>query len=503
MTSPADVNAAAAPAEDRLSALLDAAVDAVVLIDPRGRITRFNHAAERLFGYRAEEVINHNVALLMPSPDRERHDSYLHRYLETSEKRIIGIGREVLGRRRNGSIMPIELSVGEFRSGAEHGFVGILRDITQRKQQEAEIRARSEELRMVFENAPTGITITSPDGLIVNANRACAQLLGYSAEELVGRNHLELLSEADRPMVQEDFERTAATGEPLGREVRYRTRNGQPLYALLHSGAVRDAEQRPQLMICEIVDRSALFEATREADQLRARLTHVSRLGTLGEMVSGIAHEVNQPLTAIANYANAGRRLLANGDAQPAEIASVLEKIGTQAERAGQVIRGLRALARKHAASRERLDCNALVQEVCRLLEFELRASDWKLQLRLAPQLPVVVGDAVQIQQVILNLLRNAIESMNEHATGTTITVTSVAPIDAYVELRVADSGRGLSTETEEHLFEPFYTTKQQGMGLGLSICKSIAAAHGGDLSYRRAATGGAEFILRLPTVTE
>jgi len=497
------VNSPVNPAEDRFGALLDAAVDAIMLIDCQGHITRFNPAAERLFGYLSEEIIGSNVNRLMPMPDRARHDGYLGRYLATAEPRIIGIGREVVAQRRDGSVFPIDLSVGEFRSGGEHGFVGILRDITHRKQQEAEIRTQSEELRLIFDNAPTGIIITDTTGEITNANRACARLLGYSIESLIGRSHFDLLVSDDRDTIRADLPRFAATSEPIVREVRYVTCQGHVLYALLQSGAARDLDNEPQMIVCELVDQSALYAANSEAEQLRSRLTHVSRLGTLGEMVSGIAHEVNQPLTAIANYAYAGRRLLRTGKAGEEDLAVVLDKIGAQAERAGQVIRGLRNLARKHTTSRERLDCNTLILEVIRLIESELRSCDWKLRLELAPRLPAVIGDGVQIQQVVLNLLRNAIEAMNERASGNIIAVTSTAPGEAYVEIKVTDSGSGISTEGEEHLFEPFFTTKTQGMGLGLSICKSIAAAHGGEITYRQAINGGAEFTLRLPTVTD
>jgi two-component system sensor kinase FixL len=491
------------PSEDRLSALLDAAVDAMVLIDPVGVVTRFNRAAEKVFGYSADEVVGRNVSMLMPAPYRDEHDGYLGRYLTTSKPHIIGIGREVSAQRKDGSTFPIDLAVGEFRGVGEHGFVGILRDISQRKRQEAELRERSEELRLIFENTPTAVTITGVDGSIINANRSCETLLGYAREELIGKRHTDLVAEEDRAALQAEFERIRHSGESSSREVRYHTCAGQLLYALAYFGFAHDLDGRPLLMIVEIVDRSALFAATREAEDLRARLAHVGRLGTLGEMVSGIAHEVNQPLTAIANYANAVRRLLLSGQAEPAEMAGILEKIGAQAERAGQVIRGLRSMTRKHEAARARLDCNALVTEVSRLVEFELRASGCKLQLDLAPGLPPVYGDGVQIQQVVLNLIRNGLEAMNEHASGDSVTVTSSAPAGAFVEISVADSGPGLAPDNEEHLFEPFYTTKAQGMGLGLSICKSIVAAHGGELRYRRHARGGAEFIMRLPTVTE
>ncbi len=360
-------------AHDRLDALLNAAVDAIVLIDPRGRITRFNRAAESLFGYRAAEVLGENVRLLMPAPYRAEHDGYIARYLNTGEQRIIGIGREVTACRRDGSQVPIELSVGEFRSGDEHGFVGILRDV------------------------------------------------------------------------------------------------------------------------------SALHAATREAEDLRERLAHAGRLGLMGEMVSGIAHEVNQPLTAIHNYASACRRMLQQGQTPPGALIEVLDKIARQAERAGQVIRGLRSLVRRGDATRDRLSVNALVEEVSRLVELDLRGMPQRLVLALTPDLPMVQVDGVQIQQVLMNLMRNGLEAMRERGVGDVLRVTSRRGADHAVELVVRDQGPGLDDTVLARLFEPFVTTKPQGMGLGLSICKSIMQAHGGDLTYQPAAGGGAEFTLRLP----
>jgi two-component system, LuxR family, sensor kinase FixL len=365
-------------AESRFTALLDAAVDAIILIDDRGRITRFNQAAERLFGYTQAEVLAKNVSLLMPEPYRGEHDGYMARYARTGERRIIGIGREVEAQRKDGTTFPIELSVGEFRATGEymlqgqHGYVGIIRDLTERKAQ------------------------------------------------------------------------------------------------------------------------------TREAEDLRARLAHVGRLGTLGEMVSGIAHEVNQPLTAISNYASACRRMVQAGAIDGKELAATLDKIGTQAERAGQVIRGLRALVRRRDEQREPVDVNRLIREVIKLVEFEVHQAGYRIDLDLIEPLPQVTGDAVQIQQVVLNLIRNGLDAMLEKARGDAILIETGLH-EGQVEIRVTDSGPGLAAAAQQRLFEPFYTTKPQGIGLGLSICKSIVAAHRGELTGETAPAGGARFRVRLP----
>ncbi len=382
MTAPATV-AKPSIAESRLNALLDAAVDAIILIDTRGRITRFNLAAERMFGYQEEEVSGRNVSMLMPEPYHGQHDGYLERYARTGQRRIIGIGREVAARRKDGTVFPIDLSVGEFRAdsmqsrrdrdrSSGHGFVGIIRDLTERKTQQ------------------------------------------------------------------------------------------------------------------------------RETEALRGRLTHVGRIGTLGEMVSGIAHEVNQPLTAISNYASACRRMAQAGVLGGEELVATLEKISAQAQRAGQVIRGLRALVRKRDEIREPLDCNRLIRDVATLVDFEIRQGNYRFVLQLTEPLPAVMGDAVQIQQVVLNLVRNAVDAMSERATGELIEV-STSVVDSWVEMRVRDSGPGIPAAVAERLFEPFFTTKAQGIGLGLSICKSIITAHGGQLTAEVATGGGAEFRVRLP----
>lgn len=501
MNRSADTPAASRAPGDRLAALLGAAVDPIVLIDPRGRITGFNRAAERVFGYTEAEVLGRNVSALMPAPYREEHDGYLERYLDTGSPRIIGIGREVVARRKDGSTFPIDLSVGEFVSGEERGFVGILRDITQRKRHEAELRAATEELRLIFENTPTAITITDVDGHVLDANHACEALLGYSMEGLKGQRHTDLVAEEDREAVREAFLSLRHTGDRFSREIRYRRSDGALLYGLLQAGVARDERGAGLLMICEILDRSQVFEAMREAEELRTRLAHVGRVGTLGEMVSGIAHEVNQPLTAIANYANAARRLVLSGQTDAAELAGIHEKIAAQAERAGQVIRGLRSMTRRRDSVREPLDCAALIVEASKLVEFELRSRGWRLVQNLDPRLPQVLGDGVQIQQVLLNLVRNAVEAMGERANGDAVVISASAVERPWVEICVSDCGPGLSAEVQERLFEPFFSTKAQGMGLGLSICRSILKAHGGELQYRRNLGGGADFVMRLPTV--
>lgn len=368
-------------ARAQFQALLDAAVDAIVLIDERGLILGFNRSAEALFGYTAPEVIGHNVRMLMPEPYRAEHDEYIQRYLDSGEARIIGIGREVTAQRKDGSCFPIDLSVGEIADHAGPArFVGIIRDLTERKVVEQEI-----------------------------------------------------------------------------------------------------VEQRE-------------------------RLAHLTRLGTIGEMTTAIAHEINQPLTAISTYAQASERLLRSGTSDEAELASTLHKIGEQARRAGEVIRHLRRLVKQRDSETEIADLNELIRDLLHLAQVDTRAHGLSIRTELANRLPLIEVDGIQIQQVILNLIRNAVDAMAEWRADDTLIIRSAALDKNRVEVRVIDSGPGIPNQVLERLFEPFVTTKPDGLGVGLSICRSILNSHGGELYFDKNRPAGtvARFMLpALPEVTE
>jgi two-component system sensor kinase FixL len=360
--------------EARLNAVLEAAVDAIVMIDEEGRIELFSAAAERLFGWSRSEVLGRNVSVLMPDPFRSDHDSYLQTYLRTGIPRIIGIGREALGLHRDGTEFPIELSVGEIAAFSEgRRFVGIIRDI--------------------------------------------------------------------RPRV-----------------------------------AAED-----------------------EARRHRERLAHVTRLSTLGEMAAGIAHEINQPLAAIATSAQACTRLLESGK-RPEKVLEATRLITEQALRAGEVIRSLREFAKRHDSDRETVDLNELVRGALRLCEVDARARGVPVAYEPAPGSPRVRVEAIQVQQVVMNLVRNALESM-EHSNGRQaqgVTVRTVVA-DGVARVSVVDRGAGVPGEARTELFHPFFTTKKEGMGMGLSICRSIVTAHGGTLDYRPNPEGGSTFRFTLP----
>jgi C4-dicarboxylate-specific signal transduction histidine kinase len=251
-----------------------------------------------------------------------------------------------------------------------------------------------------------------------------------------------------------------------------------------------------------IAERQHAERALRDQErELRERMTHMSRVSTVGEMASNIAHEVNQPLTAISAYAQAGRRLLEAGAGDQAEIDAILMRIGQEALRAGDIIRHLQDLVRKRGTKREPSDVNALIRDIEHLASVDCRLRDVRLQLVLAPSLPTVLADGVQLQQVVLNLIRNAVDAVEmvepEHKEVTVCTARHDSM--GEVEVSVIDRGCGIQERVGDGLFEPFFTTKTGGLGMGLSISRSIVQSHGGSLWFTRNPDRGTTFSFSIP----
>jgi two-component system sensor kinase FixL len=358
--------------EAHLQSILETVPDAMIVIDERGSVQSFSAAAQRLFGYAPAEVIGKNIKMLMPSPYRENHDGYLERYLNTGEKQIIGIGRVVVGERRDGSTFPMELAVGEMRSGDRRYFTGFIRDLTERQETEARLQ------------------------------------------------------------------------------------------------------------------------------ELQSELVHMSRLTAMGEMASALAHELNQPLSAIANYMTGSRRLLeAKKDRESETIREALVKAAEQSQRAGQIIRRLRDFVARGETERRVENLQKLIEEASALALVGAKEQGVRVRLNFDPAVDAVMVDRVQIQQVMLNLMRNALEAMSS-VPRRELTVSTRASDAGLVEISVADSGTGIAPDIASRLFQPFVTTKVQGMGIGLSISRTIIESHGGQITVEPNEGGGTLFRFTL-----
>ena len=490
------------------AALMGAAADAVVIIDSRGSILNFNHAAERLFGYRTQDVVGRNVSLLMAEPDRHRHDGYLRQYLQTGHANIIGIGRRVTALRADGRPMPVELSVGEYSDAGRLYFVGILRDLSERERYERALREseeclreREEELQVTLGRAPIGILSIDPGDRILEANQAACELMGYEEPELLRIPYTALLHPDEVEATR--LHRMRLLGgdrETFVVNSRYLHRDGSVIHAVLHCAILYDADGEPERFIAQLVDRTDQVRAEQEASEARERLAHVDRVSTMGEMASGIAHEINQPLSAISSYVQACRRRLDSDDPDIARLRELLAKADEQSLRAGKIVERIRALIRSQDRLRDRARLADIVSDSLRLARVDANSRDLALRIsRGDPGLEVIV-DSIQVQQVILNLIRNAIEVTETNpGKGSTIEVGYAAePGRDAARIWVRDFGPGVPPEIGERLFDPFVTTKTSGTGMGLSISRSIVAAHGGRLWYEPTKPG-TRFLFTIP----
>ena len=490
--------------DQELRALLDAAVDAIIVIDHRGTVEEFSLAAERMFGYPAEEVVGHNVKLLMPEPFHSAHDGYLERYDKTRVTRIIGVGREIVSRRKDGTTFPCELAVGRVADVEPPRYVGFIRDLTRRKEAEAQLKRSEAELRLAQALANLGNYVLHPRSL--GPDYYSAQLyrildLPTDGPTMTREEFFERwVHPADRPRVLEAFRRLNAAEAPLDIEYKVVLRDGRTRHLHHIAQVVRDEEGRVVKQIGTIHDITDRHHAEDEARQLQERLTHFSRLSTMGEMAAGLAHEINQPLSAIATYSQACQRLLRQPEPDLADIIAALEQVNAQALRAGEVIRRLRNFVRNREVKREWVNCERLLDDLRTLAETDARLHNVHLRLDVERDLPGVHADAIQLQQVVLNLVRNAIDAMTECPEDRReIVLMARRPEEGQVQITVADQGSGLAPGAEEHLFNPFFTTKATGTGLGLAISHSIIRAHGGRLWHTSNGEFGACFHFTLP----
>lgn len=372
---------------------------------------------------------------------------------------------------------------------------------------ERELARRNNELeaenQQILDAVDEGIIGLDIDGRITSVNPAATRITGWSAADLIGEMLQSLpilqssMGDAERSVASEiyssrsphsDTEFVLARGGGLVPvSLTYSTRK--------QGGAVLVMRDISSWLESE----EALRQTREELETQRQHMAHMERLSSSGELAAGIAHELNQPLTAVVNYAQVGKRLLEHADIDRAKLIDLLDKVGTQAVRASEVIRRLRSYVKKPDLGRERADINEVLQEVVALAEVDSRINDVPIHLEFDSHLPAVAIDIVQIQQVALNLLRNAMEAMNSAPDKQHGVVMRTWQEASGVFFSVIDRGQGLSEAAQAQLFRPFFTTKPNGMGIGLSICQSIVQAHGGEIGYRSNAEGGATFFCRLP----
>ena len=480
-------------------ALIATAVDGIIVIDSHGAVQVYNAACERLFGYSSREVIGQNIKILMPEPYHGEHDEYLRNFRESGERRIIGIGREVVGRRKDHSTFPMYLSVGESELEGRHLFVGIIRDLTELKAQAASHEGANRLLAQLVASSDDAIISKTLDGIITSWNRAAEHIFGYAATEAIGKS-VSILIPLDLWPEEERFIEQLRAGRGIEHyETERLHKDGSVVLVSLSVSPICDA--KGVVIGASKIARDITEKKRAEArtNMLLSELAHASRLSAMGQMSSALAHELNQPLTAIMNYIKATKRTLASITGFPTARANeLIENAAHETLRAGAIIKNLRDFVEKRESKRAFENLNKVIEESIRLGFVGVDDVNVNVRLELDPEIPLVLIDKIQIQQVMTNLIRNGIEAM-QLVDRRELSISTTRADGDFVQVTMTDTGPGLSPEVLSRLFQPFITTKEKGMGIGLTICQSIVEAHGGRIWPIEERTVGAGFSFRLP----
>ena len=477
--------------ERRFRTLTDSSSDIVLVADADGRMRYLGAAIERLLGFRPDELVGHDGLERMHRDDRERVRAAYADLARRPGGRVTAVYRV---RHRDGSWRWLE-SIGTnlLDDPAVRGIIINSRDVTDREEAIAGYRA-------VVEHSLQGLVIVQ-DGRIVFANRSAMDVVGPAAVELIASGvqaARTVLHPDDAPFVMEKWRRRLA-GEPTSPSTEFRIvrPDGSVRWIETYTTAI-EYRGRPaqQVAYLDVTERK---RAEDEARRHQQDLAHVLRRRTMGEMAAVFAHEVNQPLTAIVSYAKGCAHRLRTESGPHEQLLGALDEIAAQAVRAGEIIRRLRRFVGRGEAQRQPRQLNELVDEAVRFVLGEARENGVRVQLELTPQLPPLDLDAVQIEQTVLNLVRNALDAMRE-SPGTPAELTvRTRRAGGEVEVVVVDSGPGLAAEIAGTIFEPFVTSKREGLGMGLSICRSIVDAHGGRIWAAPNAERGMTFAFALP----
>ena len=440
------------------------------------------------------------MTMLMSGAMRKLHETGFKRYLETGERRLNWQGTEVTARRSNGEEFPAEVSFGEMVSNHRKVFTGFIRDISEKKRGEDALRASEARLRETLDNIPALVCTISSDGQVLHPNRPFLEFFGKTIEEMKAWRTNDVIHPDHLPRVIAEFTHSMANGTRMDSELLYCRADGIYRWSQVQIVPVRDTDGRISIWYGLITDIDDRKRAEDTLNELRSELAHLARVSSLGALTASIAHEVNQPLAGIVTNAQVCLRTLT---ADPPNIESAREaahRMIRDSKRASEVIKRLRALFSRKEPTVEPVDMNEAASEIIALCLEELQRGRVLLRRELADSLPRVEGDRVQLQQVILNLLRNALDAMSgvENNPRELVVRTEKDEHDS-VKLTVQDTGVGITPKDMERLFEAFYTTKRDGMGMGLSISRSIVEHHRGRLWAAPNNGPGATFSFSIP----
>jgi PAS domain S-box-containing protein len=489
-------------AEEKTRLIIDTALDAVITMDTVGKITSWNKQAEIVFGWSHREAIGQHMShLIIPEQQRMAHERGLRHFLATGEGPILQRRVEIMAIRRSGVEFPVELEVMPMRLGQDWVFSAFIRDITDSKLAQEKLRASELHLRQMTETIPEMLWSATPEGAIDYCNARVLDYTGSSVEEIMNSGWTKLLHPDDVGQTAQEWMSCVATGAPYRVEVRtfhaadrtYRWCVTSALPLMNHQGHILK-------WYGTVVDMNDWKQAQEELRNTQAELAHVARAMTMGELTASIAHEVNQPLSGIITNANTCLRMLAANPPNIDGARETAQRTIRDGNRASEVVTKLRALFSKKEATTEPVDLNEATREVVALSLSGLQRNGVILRQELADDIPVVMADRVQLQQVILNLVLNASDAMSGvDERPRELVIRTTREEGDHVRLIVRDAGVGLDPQAMDRLFEAFYTTKNNGMGMGLSVSRSIIESHQGRLWATPNDGPGATFSFSIP----
>jgi len=490
----------------RLKAVIDNVIDGIITISDKGLVDSFNYAATKIFGYSTDEVIGQNVKILMPEPFHSEHDGYLNNHLTTGEKKIIGIGREVVGQRKDGSTFPLDLAVSDFTIDGQRYFLGIIRDLSERQRTQDELTMVQSKLQGVFNSVIDGVIIIDAKGLIDAFNPAAEDIFGFSEEEVLGKNVKILMPEPYRSGHDGYLNNHLTTGEKkiigIGREVSGRCKDGSVFPMDL---AVSPMQISGKPMFVGLV-RNITERKQHEKGIKLAKLAAESANRMKSEFLANMSHELRTPLNAIIGYSE-----MLKEDAEEegnAQTMDDLNKICTSGNHLLKLINDVLDLAKIEAGRvellHEKIDVFALIQEIAMVIQHQMHNNNNHFEINCAEDIGEIIGDDGRLRQVLFNLLSNAAKFTNKGLV--TLSVKREGQQGKQqLAIAISDTGIGMTPEQLDRVFIPFVqadagTTRQfGGTGLGLSICKDICETMGGHIEVQSEIGKGSTFTVFIP----
>ena len=482
-------------AEERFRLAVEAAPSGMIMADSEGRIILLNAYTERLFGYGRDELTGQKLEMLVPERFRGKHSGLRAGYITQPTIRPMGVGRDLFALRKDGSEFPVEIGLSPIPTDQGTMVLAAIVDITERKQSE-----EAQKLRLILETALDAVVVMTSDGLVADWNDRAVSIFGWLRDEAVGRTMADLIiPERYREAHKNGLQRYLRTrqGDALGRRIELSgiKKNGEEFPVELSISTIQDGEH--------ILFVGCLRDMT-EHHALRLARTEVARVTqrmAMDEMTASIVHEIKQPLAAFALNANAGLRWLTRTAPNLDEVRDALNSVVADANRANEMTDGIRSVFKKENQTKTRQDVNKLIREVLTLVGSDTEAQHITVRTQLSDGLQEVPANLVQLRQVIVNLITNAIDAMSTVVDRPRVLrLKTEAHEPSYLLITVEDSGIGIDPESMNRIFDPFFTTKSHGMGMGLSICRSIVESHGGRLSVSLGRSHGSIFHVFLPT---